>query len=124
MRAYDKGKPTGVWWSWWRTGALRSTYVHEPGVPTPMTWWHPNGLLASQGMAVEGRRVGEWTFWHDNGALESRGEMAGGQRVGFWTFFDEEGEWSERGSYLSGKRRQDWEFRGSLGGTLPFSGRR
>lgn len=116
LRSFDRGTPAGLWWSWWRTGALRSAYVHDATKPTPMTWWHPNGLVSAEGMAISGRRVGEWSYYHDNGMLESRGKMGGGMRVGDWTFYDETGEWTERGRFLSGRRTGDWEFRSRAGG--------
>ncbi|MFT5732830.1 MAG: hypothetical protein ACJA2W_002574 [Planctomycetota bacterium] len=123
MRTFVNGEPAGLWWSWWRTGALRSAYVHEPGVLTRMAWWHANGFLAAEGLAMHGSREGEWSSWHENSALESVGEMSGGRREGLWTFYDEEGEWTERGMFLGGKRTGDWEFRGRLRAGGPSFGR-
>lgn len=114
LRSYENGEPSGLWWSWWRTGALRSAYVHVEGEPTRMTWWHANGFVSAEGVALNGRRVGEWSYYHENGELASQGEMAGGRRVGHWTFFDESGEWAERGTFIGGKRAGDWEFRGAV----------
>ena len=124
LRSFNGGQPAGVWWSWWRTGALRSAYVHSSNEATRMTWWHPNGFVSAEGMAVSGRRVGEWTYYHGNGVIESQGEMGGGHRIGQWSFFDESGEWTERGQYLGGQRVGDWEFRDRLGVGVPFRERR
>ncbi|MEM6570616.1 MAG: hypothetical protein AAF957_19555 [Planctomycetota bacterium] len=111
LRHYREGDEVGVWWSWWRNGALRSAYEFVPGVETPMTWWHPNGLLQSEGMARDGVRTGPWRFWHENGELESEGSFVGGRRAGFWAFYDADGEWTERGRMQAGRRIGDWEFR-------------
>lgn len=108
-RMFVGGDPAGVWWSWWRNGALRSSYVFDATKPTRMTWWHPNGLLASDGLARNGARTGPWKFWHENGELESEGEFRGGKRHGPWTFYDEDGEWTERGTYSAGSRVGAWE---------------
>ncbi|MEM9382180.1 MAG: hypothetical protein AAGB93_19650 [Planctomycetota bacterium] len=111
LRCYREGDEVGVWWSWWRNGALRSTYEFVPGVDTPMVWWHPNGLLQSEGMARDGVRTGRWRYWHENGELESEGDFVGGRRAGHWTLYDENGEWTERGRFQAGRRVGDWEFR-------------
>lgn len=111
LRSFANGKPTGIWWSWWATGALRSAYVFDPKRATRMTWWHANGFTASDGYARNGSRVGPWRFWYENGELESEGEFVGGRRQGAWTFYDEEGEWVERGRFVRGVRAGEWEQR-------------
>ncbi len=123
-RGFSGGTPVGLWWSWWRTGAIRSAYVYSTSEPTRMTWWHPNGFVSAEGMAINGRRVGPWSYFHGNGALMSQGEMGGGHRIGEWTFYDESGEWTERGRFIAGKRTGDWQFRDQLSGAVPFAERR
>ncbi len=122
-RGFLDGVPVGLWWSWWRTGAIRSAYVHSATEATRMTWWHPNGFVSAEGLAINGRRVGPWSYYHGNGVLESSGEMGGGHRTGEWTFYDEAGEWTERGRFMAGKRAGEWEFREQLGAGLPFVNR-
>ena len=115
LRSYVSGLPTGVWWTWWRTGALRSAYVFDPDRPTRMTWWHANGLLASEGLARNGTRTGPWRYWHENGELKSEGEFVGGRQSGPWVLYGEDGEWRERGRFLKGRRVGQWEFAGREG---------
>ena len=111
LRTYDEGAPVGTWWTWWRTGALRSAYVFEPGTETRMTWWHANGIVSSEGLARNGTRTGPWQFWYENGELKSEGDFVGGRRGGDWVLYDTDGEWTERGRFRGGKRVGEWEFR-------------
>lgn len=111
-REFAGGEPTGHWVTWWRTGLLRSSYVFDPDRDTRMVWWHANGVIASEGMARMGQRVGPWVYRWEHGAMKSEGSYDGGRRDGPWTFYDEEGAWIERGRYVSGDRVGDWEVRG------------
>ncbi len=110
FREYAHGEPTGHWVTWWPTGLLQSSYVFDPARETPMVWWHANGIVASEGLARNGQRVGPWIYRRENGSLESEGSYAGGERDGAWTFYDEDGRWKERGRYVVGKRVGDWEY--------------
>jgi len=108
-REYRDGEPSGHWMTWWATGLLQSSYVFDPDRETQMVWWHANGIVASEGLARNGQRVGPWTYRYENGALESQGSYAGGERDGEWTFYGEDGQWRERGRYVAGKRVGEWE---------------
>ncbi|MEC7233299.1 MAG: hypothetical protein VX015_06370 [Planctomycetota bacterium] len=112
FREFAGGEPTGHWVTWWRTGSLRSSYVFDPDRDTRMVWWHANGVVASEGMARMGQRVGPWEYRWEHGAMKSEGSYVGGRRDGPWTFYDEDGEWTERGRFVSGDRVGDWEVRG------------
>lgn len=107
-REFRGGEPFGHWLSWWRTGALRSSYVFDPDRPTRMVWWHANGIVASEGMALMGQRIGPWVYRYEHGVVESEGEYVDGLKDGEWVMYDEQGEWVEKGRYLGGERVGAW----------------
>lgn len=109
-RPYAEGRQVGVWTTYWRTGLLRSWYEFDAASPSPMTWWHANGIVASHGMARNGQRTGHWIYRYEHGPLKSEGAYANGRQHGVWTEYDEEGVWRERGKYVIGKRQGDWEY--------------
>ena len=109
-RSYSQGEPVGVWTTYWRTGLLQSSYHFDKSRPTPMTWWHANGIVASHGMARNGQRTGHWIYRYEHGAMRSEGSYANGRRHGEWIEYDPDGDWRERGTYRMGERMGDWEF--------------
>lgn len=104
LREFHGGEPTGHWITWWRTGVLQSSYRFDPDRPTPMVWWHANGLVAAEGPARMGQRTGHWVHFWEHGAPRSEGDYAGGRREGEWVFYDEDGRETWRGRYVAGRR--------------------
>ena len=53
--------------------------------------YHPNGVLASEGMYVNGQEHGLWIDYHKNGIMAARGEYDNGKEIGCWEFWSEDG---------------------------------
>lgn len=108
-RWFERDVPVGVWTRYWKNGGLRFVHEHDPSAATPMVVWHPNGVVAAEGNAIAGLRVGPWTERWPNGALRSTGEWDAGGEAGLWEYFDESGALTARGRYRSGVRIGEWE---------------
>jgi hypothetical protein len=109
-RFFDHGEPTGKWMTAWPDGSPRSECSFcDPPRPSPMRWWHANGVLSTEGMALNGVRRGTWTSYHANGAKSMQGDYEGGLRQGVWSFWNADGELVERGEFRAGVRVGDWK---------------
>ena len=109
-RCFDRGEPTGKWTTAWPDGSPRSECSFtDPPRPSPMRWWHENGVLSTEGMALNGVRQGTWTSFHANGAKSMQGDYVGGLRQGTWSFWNADGELAERGEFHAGVRVGDWK---------------
>jgi MORN repeat variant len=60
---------------------------------------HPNGMLSSEGMYVNGQEHGLWTEYHSNGQMAARGHYANGKEVGHWEFWSSDGSPEEGEDY-------------------------
>ncbi len=103
-REFDRGVPSGHWQTFWQDGTVRSDHDIVPGQATDMTYFHPNGKVASQGQAIAGRRVGPWQYRFASGALSEEGSYLEGQRDGLWRSYEKNGALREEARYLAGKR--------------------
>jgi hypothetical protein len=101
-RSFDHGEPTGTWTTWYEDGTKSSECTLGGDEPLPMRWWHPNGVLATEGPARNGAREGVWRSWHANGKLESEGAYREGRREGPWTFWNDDGGLCENRVYRAG----------------------
>jgi hypothetical protein len=101
-REHDHGEPTGRWRAWWPGGQLRMEASFGDAEARPMRWWHENGRLSSEGLALEGLKEGRWTFFHENGAKSAEGGFAAGRREGEWCAWDAAGQLLERARYRAG----------------------
>lgn len=108
-RGWSAGEPAGWWRSWWPDGSPRSEYRFEPAQATTMRWWHPGGVLSSQGPARSGLREGSWRGWHPDGTLAFEGHYLAGRREGPWSTWHPDGSLGERGSYRADVRVGTWE---------------
>lgn len=106
---FEMDTPRGTWRRFWRNGALRFVHEHDPRLPTPMVFWHPNGVVAAKGEAISGLRVGPWVERWPNGALRSKGAWSAGNEAGEWSYYDESGRLVERGRFRSGVKVGEWE---------------
>lgn len=78
-RVFAEDLPTGQWLQWWKNGILRFAHDHQPGRATAMTWWHPNGIVQAEGLAICGQRTGRWTFRDGRGRVVREGTYAAGR---------------------------------------------
>jgi hypothetical protein len=108
-RSFDHGEPSGAWRTWYASGAPRSEATFGTREPAPMRWWHENGRLSTEGLAVGGARTGAWRSWHENGELASRGSYVAGRREGPWEYFAADGALIERGEFRADVRVGTWE---------------
>ncbi|MFN0242211.1 MAG: toxin-antitoxin system YwqK family antitoxin [Planctomycetota bacterium] len=91
-REYDRGKPHGVWRSYYSDGAPNTeSFFGDPNVATQMSFWYPNGKLRMQGPAQNGVRNGRWRIWYDDGSLAEEGDFAGSFREGEWQVRSKDG---------------------------------
>ena len=92
-RGWDRGKPAGVWRSWYANGQMRSEVFFEgPAEERPMTFWFESGQRRMQGPAKDGVRCGRWKIWYENGTLAEEGEFVGSQREGEWQAWSADGQ--------------------------------
>jgi hypothetical protein len=101
-RHYDRGEPTGAWTTWFEDGTKSSESTLGGDELAPMRWWHPNGVLATEGPGRNGAREGLWRSWYPNGVLESEGEYRDNRRDGEWIFWNEDGGECERRRFALG----------------------
>lgn len=105
-RFFARGRPIGVWRTWFANGQLRSETNYDSD-PEPNRFWHPNGQLAAEGPARTGLREGRWTYWSEAGLVLREGGYHLGLRAGPWTFW-EQGEKRAEGLYEAGGRVGEW----------------
>jgi len=92
-RGWDRGKPAGVWRSWYANGQMRSEVFFEgPAEERPMTFWFENGQRRMQGPAKDGVRCGHWRIWFENGTLAEEGDFVGSRREGEWQAWSADGQ--------------------------------
>jgi hypothetical protein len=92
-RGWNRGKPAGVWRSWYANGNMRSEVFFEgPSEERPMTFWFENGQRRMQGPAKDGVRCGHWKIWFESGALAEEGQFVGSRREGEWQAWSEDGK--------------------------------
>jgi hypothetical protein len=103
-REFEDGEPTGVWRSWYENGSPRSEATFGSADLAPMRWWHANGQLSSEGLAVNGAKDGAWTHWHANGVTSAEGRYLLGKREGPWTLWKEDGAIAERVEYRADQK--------------------
>ncbi|MBI5432067.1 MAG: hypothetical protein HZA52_04475 [Planctomycetes bacterium] len=101
-RRFERGEPTAEWTTWFENGTKSSECTLGSDELSPMRWWHPNGVLASEGPGRNGSREGRWRTWHENGAPESEGEYRDNRREGPWTFWNDDGGLCESRVYRAG----------------------
>ena len=53
--------------------------------------FHPNGMLASEGIYREGLEDGAWRDFHENGQLAAEGVYRGGKEAGPWQYWNADG---------------------------------
>jgi antitoxin component YwqK of YwqJK toxin-antitoxin module len=91
-RDWNRGKPAGVWRSFYANGQMRSEVFYDgPNEERPMTFWFENGQRRMQGPARDGVRCGEWKIWFANGKLAEQGRFVGSRREGEWKAWSEDG---------------------------------
>ncbi|MCP5024479.1 MAG: hypothetical protein GY930_22275 [bacterium] len=103
-REFTHGTPSGKWETFWQDGTLRSEHAIVAGQATPMTYFHPSGLVASKGDAIAGQRVGPWQYRFASGSIAEKGDYEKGYREGLWQYYEEDGTLREEARYLAGKR--------------------
>ncbi|MCE2771899.1 MAG: hypothetical protein LW750_00410 [Bacteroidetes bacterium] len=84
---YDNnGKPTGVWKTYYNTGAAATEVNYITGVAK---YYYPNGKVSEEGtMDSQQRRIGTWKGFHENGAVNYTGSYGNtGAKVGTWTYY-------------------------------------
>jgi antitoxin component YwqK of YwqJK toxin-antitoxin module len=91
------------------TGAIRFRYafVLSPDGQTRVrdgrfAEYHPNGIIMSEGIYVNGLEEGEWRDYYANGRLAAVGLYINGKEEGVWRFWDESGRSEPDVLYRSG----------------------
>jgi antitoxin component YwqK of YwqJK toxin-antitoxin module len=92
-REWERGKPAGLWRSWYANGQLRSELFYAgPIEERPMTFWFENGQRRMQGPAKDGVRCGHWKVWFADGKPAEEGNYVGSRREGEWQAWSEDGQ--------------------------------
>ena len=67
-------------------------------------FYHPNGVISSEGNMVNGQPDGWWKAYNDNGILSSEGNRKNQLLDSTWTFYSQNGEKSLIINYKEGKK--------------------
>ncbi len=67
-------------------------------------FYHPNGVISSEGTMRAGKPDGYWKTYNDQGILISEGNRKNYQLDSLWRFYDEEGRITMEISYRQGKK--------------------
>lgn len=63
--------------------------------------FHPNGVIWSRSVYVDGKEHGPTEVFHDNGSTFYSGAYNAGQPSGEWIFYDPQGKETKRVAYDS-----------------------
>ncbi|WP_345221843.1 TonB family protein [Hymenobacter koreensis] len=74
------------------------------------TWYHPNGVKASQTYFRNDEVNGLFVAWYDDGKVRERGEYDNGQRNGRWLSVHRNGQKRSEGQYVGSRPLGDWRF--------------
>jgi len=70
----------------------------------PVSYYHENGKLSSEGFLRDGKPDGYWKSYHTNGNIKTEGNRLGYELNGVWKFYDSEGELNVSIEYFEGKK--------------------
>lgn len=70
-----------------------------------------NGVLASEGIYINGKANGQMKWFHDNGFLAGEGPMKNDKRNGLWKVYNREnGKLSAEGSFKDDLKHGKWKI--------------
>jgi len=110
-RRFEHGTPVGLSRTWFDDGRPRSEVDFGTRAAPALArnrFWHANGNLAAEGVALAGLREGPWHYWNEDGTPAREGGYRSGKRDGTWTFHDEHGVKLAEGQYALGQRVGTW----------------
>lgn len=67
-------------------------------------FFHPNGIISSEGLMREGKPDGYWKTYWETGILKAEGNRKNFELDSIWSFYDESGKTTLQISYLNGKK--------------------
>ncbi len=67
-----------------------------------LTTHYDNGIIASRGEFIDGKREGEWRFFREDGPLLESGEFVHSHKEGLWITYDKDGEIASKVMYSKG----------------------
>ncbi len=59
--------------------------------------FHPNGVLASEGLYQDGMEDGLWRDFHTNGQLAAEGSYSAGEKAEGWRYWGSDGQEEDGG---------------------------
>ncbi len=99
----QNGKSDGLWKYYYETGELQSEGIFVEGVRMgEWKFYHKNESLAAVGNFTEGRKHGPWQYYYEDGSLSSEGFERNDQKDGFWKLYYDTGELKGEGNYKEG----------------------
>jgi uncharacterized protein len=67
-------------------------------------FFHPNGIISSEGLMRDGKPDGYWKTYWETGILKAEGNRKNFELDSIWSFYDESGKTTLQISYLNGKK--------------------
>ncbi|MDQ3100521.1 MAG: hypothetical protein M3R08_03975, partial [Bacteroidota bacterium] len=81
-----------------------STGLAQDGGENITRYYHPNGVVSSEGMLVNGVPEGLWKAYYESGKLRSIGNREGSQLDSLWRFYSPEGMLVNEINYKADKK--------------------
>ena len=70
----------------------------------PVTYYHENGKVSSEGFLRKGKPDGYWKSYHVSGVIKTEGNRKNYELDGVWKFYDTEGQLNVSIEYFEGKK--------------------